>query len=50
MSEICLCPHCGTPATGDDVDHTEARPDDPYSRDANLTPITRRRKAVTPRL
>jgi hypothetical protein len=47
MSDTCSCPDCDRPLTGDDIDHTEAPIDDPCSRDANLTPITRRRRAMT---
>ncbi|HEY7592307.1 MAG TPA: hypothetical protein VH969_04075 [Actinophytocola sp.] len=50
MSDICSCPYCGRPAVGDDaedVDHTEAAPDDAYSREANLTPVSRRREAAS---
>ncbi|HEY0448530.1 hypothetical protein [Actinophytocola sp.] len=46
MSDTCSCPRCDRPITGDDIDHTEAPPDHPYSREANLTPVTRRRPAT----
>ena len=49
MSDKCSCPYCGRPATGDDVDHTEAAPDAPFSREDNLTPVSRRREVVASR-
>lgn len=49
MSDTCSCPYCGRPATGDDVDHTEAPPDDPVTREDNLTPVSRRREVMLSR-
>jgi hypothetical protein len=49
MSDICSCPYCGRPATGDDVDHTEAPPDDPVTREDNLTPVSRHREVTLSR-
>ena len=49
MSDTCSCPYCGRPATGDDVDHTEAVPDAPLSRADNLTPVRRHGQAIATR-
>jgi hypothetical protein len=48
MSDTCACPSCGRPPT-EDVDHTEAAPDAPFSREDNLTPVSRHREVVASR-